>query len=99
MQPVAGSCPCSERMLFWCRAAIPHLHATRGRIVNLSSDAGVQGDTGAAAHCPPKDGVSIRTKALTLELAPARERVNAVRPGDIAALILKFQARTGFHAC
>jgi NAD(P)-dependent dehydrogenase (short-subunit alcohol dehydrogenase family) len=31
---------------FVCRAAIPHLKASKGCIVNLSSDAGIQGNSG-----------------------------------------------------
>ena len=36
----------------------------------LSSDAGLQGNAGAAVYCASKGGVSIVTKALALELAP-----------------------------
>lgn len=79
---------------FMCAAAIPHLKATRGCIVNISSDAGLQGNSGAAAYCASKGGVSILTKALALELAPMGIRVNAVCPGDVDSPMLRNQAAT-----
>lgn len=77
---------------FLCAAAIPHLKATQGAIVNLSSDAGHQGNLGAAAYCASKGGVTIFTKALALELAPHGVRANAVSPGDVDTPMLRFQA-------
>jgi NAD(P)-dependent dehydrogenase (short-subunit alcohol dehydrogenase family) len=78
---------------FVSAAAIEHLEATRGCIVNLSSDAGLQGNSGAAAYCASKGGVSVFTKALALELAPRGVRVNAVCPGDVDSPMLRGQAR------
>ncbi|MCM2311477.1 MAG: SDR family oxidoreductase [Steroidobacteraceae bacterium] len=77
---------------FLCSAAIPHLKATQGAIVNISSDAGHQGNLGAAAYCASKGGVTIFTKALALELAPHGVRANAVSPGDVDTPMLHFQA-------
>jgi len=77
---------------FLCAAAIPHLRATRGAIVNISSDAGHQGNLGAAAYCASKGGVTIFTKALALELAPHGVRANVVSPGDVDTPMLRFQA-------
>jgi NAD(P)-dependent dehydrogenase (short-subunit alcohol dehydrogenase family) len=77
---------------FLCAAAIPHLKATRGSIVNISSDAGHQGNRGAAAYCASKGGVTIFTKALALELAPHGVRANVVSPGDVDTPMLRFQA-------
>jgi NAD(P)-dependent dehydrogenase (short-subunit alcohol dehydrogenase family) len=79
-------------LYFVCSAAIPHLTATRGCIVNLSSDAGVQGNAGAAVYCASKGGVSNLTRALALELAPLGVRVNAVCPGDVDSPMLRGQA-------
>jgi len=81
-------------LYFTSAAAIPHLKATGGLIVNLSSDAGLQGNTGAALYCASKGAVSLFTKALALELAPEGVRVNAVCPGDVAGPMLAFQAET-----
>jgi NAD(P)-dependent dehydrogenase (short-subunit alcohol dehydrogenase family) len=79
-------------LYFISSAAIPHLTLTRGCIVNMSSDAGVQGNAGAAVYCASKGGVSNLTRALALELAPAGVRVNAVCPGDVESPMLRGQA-------
>jgi len=77
---------------FLCSAAIPHLKVTQGAIVNISSDAGRQGNLGAAAYCASKGGVTLFTKALALELAPYGVRANVVSPGDVDTPMLRFQA-------
>jgi NAD(P)-dependent dehydrogenase (short-subunit alcohol dehydrogenase family) len=85
-------------LYFVCAAAIPHLTATRGSIINMSSDAGLQGNAGAAVYCASKGGVSILTKALALELAPLGVRVNAVCPGDVDSPMLRGQAAASTDA-
>jgi len=77
---------------FMCAAAIPHLRQSAGAIVNISSDAGHQGNLGAAAYCASKGGVTVFTKALALELAPHGARANTVSPGDVDTPMLRFQA-------
>ncbi|MEY2583795.1 MAG: hypothetical protein QOE09_3644 [Ilumatobacteraceae bacterium] len=79
-------------LYFVSSASIPHLAETRGAIINLSSDAGIQGNAGAAVYCASKGGVSILTKALALELAPLGVRANAVCPGDVNSPMLRGQA-------
>ncbi len=83
-----------KALYFMSSAAIPHLAVNGGLIVNLSSDAGLQGNTGAALYCASKGAVSLFTKALALELAPQGIRVNAVCPGDVASPMLRFQAES-----
>lgn len=80
-------------LYFLTSAAIPHLEQHRGCVVNLSSDAGIQGNAGAAVYCASKGGVSVLTKALALELAPRGIRVNAVCPGDVDSPMLQGQAQ------
>lgn len=77
---------------FMCAAALPALRATRGAIVNISSDAGRHGNAGAAAYCASKGGLTNFTKALALDLAPDLVRANVVSPGDTATPMLEFQA-------
>ena len=78
---------------FMCAAAIPALRASRGAIVNISSDAGRQGNAGAAAYCASKGAVTNFTRALALDLAPDLVRANVVSPGDTATPMLDFQAQ------
>lgn len=76
---------------FVIRAALPHLQAGAS-ILNIASDAGLTGNSGAALYCASKGGLVLLTKALALELAPRRIRVNALCPGDVATPMLDFQA-------
>lgn len=77
---------------FLCSRAISALTASRGAIVNISSDAGVTGNAGAAIYCASKGGVTTMTRALARELAPKGVRVNALCPSDIASPMLQGQA-------
>ena len=67
---------------FCIRAALPALRADYGNVVNVASDAGLQGETGLTAYCASKGGVVNLTRALAMELAPA-VRVNCVCPGYV----------------
>ena len=65
-----------------CKAALPWLRATgRGSIVNVSSVYGVMGRTGMGQYDTTKAAVLGFTRALAVEEAPHRIRVNAVCPG------------------
>ena len=79
---------------FICSRAIPALKESRGTIVNISSDAGVVGNAGAAIYCASKGGVTLLTKSLAIELAPYGVRVNALCPSDIMSPMLQYQADT-----
>lgn len=65
------------------RHAVPHLAATRGTVINLSSVAGLRAYPGILAYCVSKAAVDQLTKCLSLELAPKGIRVNAVNPGVV----------------
>jgi NAD(P)-dependent dehydrogenase (short-subunit alcohol dehydrogenase family) len=82
---------------FVCRYAIPALERSSGCIVNLSSDAGLFGNKGAAVYCASKGGVSLLTRALAVELADRGIRVNAVCPGDVDTPMIQYQANTFGH--
>lgn len=67
------------------REAMPHLKASgRGRVVNISSDAGKTGFPLLGAYCASKFGVVGLTQAVAVEAAPHGVRVNAVCPGTVA---------------
>jgi 3-oxoacyl-[acyl-carrier protein] reductase len=66
---------------FCCRAVVPHMIAQNyGRIVNLSSVAGKEGNPGAPAYSSTKAAVLALTKSLGKELAGYDISVNAVTP-------------------
>lgn len=69
---------------FMCQAVAEKMkQAGRGAIVNVASDAGLQGNYLCSAYCASKGAVVNLTKALALEMGPWRVRVNCVCPGDI----------------
>ena len=63
------------------RAVVPHMiSANYGRIVNISSVAGKEGNPGAPAYSSTKAAVLALTKSLGKELAQYEISVNAVTP-------------------
>lgn len=77
---------------FISKYAVPELKkAGKGAIVNVSSDAGLNGNILCTAYCASKGAVTTFSKALALELAPHHIRVNCICPGDIDTPMLKQQ--------
>jgi len=67
-----------------CRACIPHmLKKEWGRIVNIGSIAGKEGNANASAYSAAKAGVLALTKSLGKELASTDIRVNTIAPAMI----------------
>ena len=68
--------------LFACTQEFARQDPDRDRaVVNVSSIVGTSGVTGQAAYSASKGGVESLTRALAVELARRRIRVNAVAPG------------------
>jgi 3-oxoacyl-[acyl-carrier protein] reductase len=67
---------------FACRAAMPHLKARRGSIVNVASVAGLAGTGSSIAYAASKGAMITLTKSLARAFAP-EVRVNAVAPGPV----------------
>ncbi|MGH7107309.1 MAG: SDR family oxidoreductase [Acetobacteraceae bacterium] len=72
-----------------CRAVVPlMLKNNYGRIVNISSVAGKEGNPNASAYSTAKAGVIGLTKSLGKELAPTGVRVNCITPATFKSPIL-----------
>lgn len=69
--------------------AIPHLIATKGAIVNVSSVAGTRSFPGVLSYCMSKAAVDQFTKCVALEVAAKGVRINSVNPGVIITDIHK----------
>ncbi|WP_174291380.1 SDR family NAD(P)-dependent oxidoreductase [Sphingomonas bacterium] len=63
------------------RAALPHLIATRGAIINTASTSGLGGDPGQAAYNAAKAAVINLTRTIALEYGRDGVRANCVSPG------------------
>ena len=73
-----------------CRAVLPKmLEAGYGRIVNISSIAGKEGNPNAGPYSAAKAGVIGLTKSIAKEVATKGILVNAVTPAVIATPILE----------
>jgi short-subunit dehydrogenase len=72
----------------WCtHAALPHLKASRGQIVAVSSLAGLVGVPGRTAYSASKFAMSGFFEALRAELKPAGVAVTTAYPGVVATQI------------
>ena len=72
---------------FMCQAALPHLVASRGNVVNMSSTAALAGHPWTAAYSASKGGILARTDTLAIEYCAKGLRANAVCPGSVTTPI------------
>ena len=77
-------------LFYCCRAAVPLMLANGyGRIVNIASVAGKEGNPNASAYSASKAGVIGFTKSLGKELATSGVLVNCITPATFESPILE----------
>jgi 2-dehydro-3-deoxy-L-rhamnonate dehydrogenase (NAD+) len=73
-----------DALFYTCRAVLPYMQRQGwGRIVNIASIAGKEGNPGMVAYSSSKAGVIGFTKALSKELATSGVLVNCITPAII----------------
>ena len=73
-----------DGLFFTIEAVLPHMRRARsGSIVNVGSILASAGFAGKTAYCASKAAVAGFTKALALDLAADRIRVNCLIPGSV----------------
>jgi NAD(P)-dependent dehydrogenase (short-subunit alcohol dehydrogenase family) len=72
---------------FLCQAALPHVIAASGNIVNVASSNGLMGTAYTGPYSATKAALISLTKTLAMEYVEHSIRVNAVCPGPMATEI------------
>ena len=76
-------------IFYFCRAVLPHMRKRKyGRIVNIASIAGKEGNPGMVPYSATKAGVIGLTKAVGKEVATEGICVNAISPAVVQTKIL-----------
>ena len=77
--------------LFFCAQAVGKvmIQQKKGKIINISSQAGSVGLLQRAAYCSSKGGVNLLTKVLAIEWAKYNINVNAIAPTFIETPLAK----------
>src|SRR4030095_7410910 len=65
------------------KPALPHLRATKGNIVNMSSLVGAMGQLHATTYVATKGAITAFTKALAVDEAAPGVSVDSISPGNI----------------
>jgi len=83
-----------KSLYLMCRHAVPVMvRQGGGVIVNTASNWGLVAGRQAAAYCASKGAVVLLTKAMALDHAAQKIRVNCVCPGDTDTPMLRGEAR------
>jgi len=70
-------------LFFLTQAALPHLLASKGNVVNMASVAGLVGNPYNSTYCATKGAVVSLTRALAAEYGKRGVRFNCVCPGSV----------------
>lgn len=76
-------------LLHMCHLALPYMVDHDSNIVNISSVGGLVGVVNQVDYCAAKSGVIGLTRALAMEFASRKVRVNAIAPGMIMTDMLR----------
>jgi len=68
---------------YLCQAAIPHLLASHGNIVNVASSAALKGQAYLCPYATSKAALVHMTKSMAMEYVHKPIRINAVAPGSM----------------
>lgn len=80
--------------IFLTQAVVPHLAENGPSILNVASDAALEGNYGCSVYAASKGAVVAFTRSLALDLAPW-VRVNCLCPGDVATPLVEKQLAEG----
>lgn len=85
-------------LLHMCHLTIPHMLDHDSLVCNISSVGGLTGVVNQADYCATKSGVIGLSRALALEFAPRKVRVNVIAPGMIMTDMLRGVNQTELNA-
>ncbi len=83
-----------DGLLYVLQATVPHLKASRGNVVAISSVSGMRGDWGQFAYNATKGAGVTMLQSLALDLGPDGVRVNLVAPALTVTRITEGVTRT-----
>jgi NAD(P)-dependent dehydrogenase (short-subunit alcohol dehydrogenase family) len=88
------------RGAFFCvKAVLPEFQRKGGgKVINITSIAGVGAFPNCPAYCASKGGLEILTKALAAELGKQNINVNSLAPGNVATSLNAHLRRAGNEA-
>jgi NAD(P)-dependent dehydrogenase (short-subunit alcohol dehydrogenase family) len=78
-----------KSVFLFSKHCLPWLKRSQGAIINNGSELGLIGAPNYTAYCASKGGILLFTKALALECAESKVRVNCVCPGATETRMLE----------
>lgn len=74
---------------FTVRSALPLLIQSKGSVINIASELGLQAIANNVAYVSAKHGLLALTRSMALELAPHGIRLNAICPGTMDTELMR----------